>query len=125
VKYINKYIGKYRVFQEIDLESGKASKNTDDTYLKTKYKSQIYRYDDNTLAILFVTSKSPINILPQLKKLNINVEMLSEGDSESIYLFDEKDIKKVASILKPQIKGKNISSKSVKTSKKLMKENVV
>lgn len=71
------------------------------------------------LAILFVAIQTVKNVLPQLKSLGVKAELLSEGDQESTYIFPEKDLSKVASILKPQIKGKNIKAKSIKTARKL------
>jgi len=106
---LKKYIGIYRVFPEVCLDSGKPSTNQDDTYLKCKNNNQIYRYNKNTLAILFTSTKSKNKYLPDIEKLKVKIRLLSEGNFESIYLFPEKDLAKVASILKPQTKGKNIN----------------
>lgn len=120
---MQKYIGTYRVFHAIDLNAGRASSNDNDTYLKGKYNTEIYRYDDDTLAIYFVATNTVNNVLPKLQELGVHLTKYLEGDSESIYLFPEKDIHKVHTILKFQTKGKNIQSKSIKTARKQLKNN--
>jgi hypothetical protein len=41
------------VFREVDLITGKPTKNEDATYLLTRSKHEISRYSDDTLAIYF------------------------------------------------------------------------
>ncbi len=128
--YMNKYIGKYRVFGEINIDTGKSSDNPDDTYLLCKNNIQVYRhYGDtdsekeikNKLAILFPTTSSRNKILPLLKKSNIQLELYFDGEIESIYTFSEKDSDIVFGILKPQVKGKDVKPDSVVTVRKLIK----
>lgn len=116
----DKYVGTYRVFQAINLD-GTLSKNEDDTYLKCKYNTQVYRHNKDTLAILFVANQTVRNMLPVLKKAGVHLQLHTEGDNESIYLFPEKDLKKLAKIMKPLTKGKNIKPNSVRTQRVLAK----
>lgn len=81
----------------------------------------MYRYDDNILAIYFISNRTTTNVLPKLQDLGIQLTLFVEGDFESVYLFPEKDLSKVHSILKFQIKGKNIQAKSIKTARKQLK----
>ena len=118
---MKKYQSQFRVFQEICLDTKKSSLNELDTYLICKSGIQIYRYDKNTLCILFQTTHSKKKYLPLFKKEKIDVEMYSEGDMESTYTFKESDLMKVAEIVKPQVKGKSKNPKSKSTIKKLLK----
>ncbi len=118
MSFINKYVGTYRVFQNIDLTTGKASENEYDTYLKGKYNTQVYRYDKNTLALYFAATNTVNKILPVLKDLGVQLKLFVQGDFESVYLFPEQDLSKVHSILKFQTKGKNIQAKSIKTARR-------
>ena len=122
MRNINKYIGIYRVFAEVDLITKKASTNLDDTYLKGRYKCQVYRYDNNNLCIYFPSGTSSTNIvLPQFDENDIKYKLYIDCESESVYIVSEKDIDKIHFILKFQIKGKNIQARSKKTAKKLLK----
>jgi len=119
VKNINKYIGKYRIYSPLDLRTGKITSNEFDTYLKGKYKSEIYRYDSKRLAIYFPSGKSSSNIvLPQFDNLKISYEQFIDGESEVVYLVKETEIEKLHSILKFQIKGKDIKPSSIKTARR-------
>lgn len=123
MKTINKYIGTYRVFQEIDLTTKKPSSNSDDTYLKGKYNTQIYRWDKNKLCIYFPSGRSATNIiLPLFKEAEIKYKLHINCDTECVYMVSESDIDKIHSILKFNTKGKNIQAKSKRTAAKLAKE---
>lgn len=119
MKNINKYIGTYRIFSPIDYRTGKTTTNEFDTYLKGKYKSETSRFDSKRLAIYFSSGKSSANIvLPQFDELKIKHEQYIDGESEVVYIFPEKDLDKVHSILKFQTKGASIKPTSVKTSRR-------
>ena len=118
---MNQYIGTYRVFQAID-NSGKSSSNSNDTFLKCRYSSQIYRWNNKTLVLYLTSTNTVNNVMPKLKEEGVKLTLHTEGDTEYVYLFPEKDIEKVASIMKPQIKGKNIKPKSKSTRRILAKE---
>lgn len=108
---MRKYIGTYRVFPEVDLITGKP---VDDLYLKGRYDVRVSGYSKDEMSILFLFNQTVNKLLPELKKLKIELYKLSEGDSESIYVFKEKDLDKVAPVLKLQIRGKNIDPMSSK-----------
>lgn len=118
--YLLKYVGRFRVFQEITLD-GKPSPNKHDNYIKFRT-GNIYRFDKNTLALLLNTSHAKNTIIPELENKGVKFTVLNDGDFEGIYLFSEKQIDIVTSVVKPQTKGRNISPKSKKTVNRLKKE---
>ncbi len=123
VEYDNmhKYIGIYRVFQSVDYDTKKSSCNSDDTFLICKNNVEIFRYDEDNLVIYFPTTNSRKKFISELKKSKIKLTLFCEGDFESTYLFNEKDMLKVCNIVKPQVKGKNIHPNSKSSIKKLVK----
>lgn len=118
---MNKFLGIYRIYPTI-LINGEISPNKDDLYIKGRYGIEVYRYNKNKLAILFQSSQTVNNILPQLQALNIKLDLHQESDRESIYLFDEQHLSKIHQIIHFQIKGKNIQAKSVRTVRRLQKQ---
>jgi 16S rRNA U1498 N3-methylase RsmE len=119
---IIKYRGTYRIFMPID-SKGKPTKNENDTYVKGKYKTEVYRYNKNTLAVQFMTTESAKITIQKLSELGVNLTNFIQGDFESVYLFPEKDLDKVNSVLKFQKKGAKISPKSVKTVRRGLKNS--
>jgi hypothetical protein len=107
------------------MSNNELSKNKDDTYLLGKHKIQIYRWDKNTLCIMFQSNQTVNNIIPQLEELDIKLELYVSGETESVYKFRESDIHKVHEIVRFQTKGKNISPKSVKNKRRLQNNNVI
>lgn len=105
-----KYRGVYRVYLQQD-RNGKYTPNENDTYLKCKNSVHIYRFSKDKLAIQFNSNEYRNNRLRDLSELGISMELFVSGDSESVYLFDEKDLLIVASIVKPIIKGKDQNPK--------------
>lgn len=88
--------------------------NEDDTYLKCRSNTYIYRYSEDVLAIQFSSTGYKNNRLKDFKSTGINVQPFVIGDFESVYLFYEKDIHKVVEILKPITRGANKSPKQRK-----------
>jgi len=76
--------------------------------LLCKNNNQIFRYNKNTLSLLFTSTNSKNKYLPLLHKENIKIKVFINGDFESIYHFNEVDLPQVAKILKPQTMHKNI-----------------
>lgn len=111
---IQKYLGVYTLFYEQDLTTGKPAKDKEtgkyNIYIKGKYNTEAYRYNNNTIAIYFPSNQT----LNKLNAQNIKYSILSQGDTESIILVKEKDIDKLHSILKFMIKGKNDQLKEAK-----------
>lgn len=126
---IIKYIGKYRCFHEIDLTTGKATKNEFANYLLGKSKCEISRYKgnpedlDSILAIYFKSGVNVISkkIIPQLEELGVEITLLHDLDNECVYTIFEKDIHIVHKVLKWQTKGKNINPKSILTARRQSK----
>lgn len=115
-----KYVGRFRVFQEITLD-GLPTSNKYDNYIKFRT-GQIFRYDKNILALLLNTSHAKSTIIPKLENLGVNFTIALDGDFEGIFHFPEEQIDIVTSIVKPMIKGRNISPKSKRTTNRLKKE---
>ena len=113
---MRKYIGTYRVYPEVDLETGKP---IEDLFLKGKNNVEIFRYNKKELGILFPARNTLNKMLPILKKKKIKVKKISEGDSESIYAFKEKDLSEIAKILNIFIRGKFVDPMDKRNRKKL------
>ena len=107
---MQKYLGIYTLFYEKDILSQKTiiDKHTkkNNIYLKGKYNIEIYRYDKSKLSIFFPSTQTSNNIVPQLESKGLKLNLLCEGDSESIYICDEKSIDVLHECVKLQIKGK-------------------
>ena len=97
-----KYNEKYFVLKQ-KLPNGKPSPNKDDNYIQCKKNGdnyiQIYRYNESTLAVLFWTTEIANSRTKQLKENGVNIKPFVIGKSESVYLFPEKDLKKVAKVV--------------------------
>ena len=82
----------------------------------------MYRFSENKLAIMFITTNSSNTIISKLNELGIQLESLVIGDQESIYKVDEKHLEKIHNIVRFTIRGKN---EQLKEYKKLVKQNKV
>jgi hypothetical protein len=106
-----KYRGIYRVFLQQNPKTGEYTPNQDDTYLKCKNNVHIFRYNKDTLAVQFNSNKYRNNRLAEFTESGIDMKLFVSGNTESVYLFDEKDLVFVANILRPIIKGKDKNPK--------------
>jgi viroplasmin and RNaseH domain-containing protein len=104
---IKKYKDTYKVIQQKDL-NGKPTTNRDDTYIPCAKGVEIYRYNQNTLAVSFCTSQYTNNRINDLKNVGVILTKLQLGNDESTYLFPESDLEKVADIVKAR-KRKQLS----------------
>lgn len=102
-----KYRGQFRVFMPLD-NKGNSTENTDDTYLQSR-QVEIYRYNDELLAIMFKSNGYCNNRLKELDEAGVQLTILQDGDDERVYTFKESDFEKVTSIIKLTTKGKNKS----------------
>ena len=115
------YKNRYRVVGELYLDKIKNKVCVSDAYYVPCYGGiQIYRYDENTLAIY----------LPNVSAFNARVRILNstkikftteDFDDCGIIYFAEKDLAKILKLkvgksdfIKPVTKGKNIAPQSVK-----------
>jgi hypothetical protein len=116
-----KFVGRFRVFQEITLDDGEPTSNKYDNYIKFRT-GQIYRYNKNTLALLLNTSHAKSTIIPELENLGVNFTIALDGTQEGIFHFSETQLDTVVSVVKPMTKGRNISPRSKRTTNRLKKE---
>lgn len=100
-----KYQGTFRVQYETDVRTGKAAEFT---YVPCRVRpgANIYRFNDNTLAVYVPGTKAVNNLLENHSDIFRPFQM---GDKEATLLFDEKNLEQAAFILKPRTKGKNMN----------------
>jgi len=97
---MNKYLGVYTIFHTLNSD-GKKSRNKDDNFLKAK-NNQIYRYSEDTLAILIQSSGSAKSFIEKFEEANIKVWNIISADvcEEAVLGINEEDIHKVHNIMK-------------------------
>ena len=97
-----KYKDKYFVLKQ-KLLNGKPSPNKNDNYIQCKKNGsnyiQIYRYNNDTLAVLFWTVGVANNRIKELNEKGVDIKLFVSGNDESIYLFYEKDLKEVVKVV--------------------------
>ena len=119
-RYLEKYTGKYRVLANYDVNTNdfpRDSNNTidesfDDLYIPCKKGIIKHTYDDYDKLVLCLYDKRPSvakSIFNDInnKYSNLDIELISEGNDNYIYFYD-KDISKIATIVKPKISGAKI-----------------
>ena len=123
MKTINRYVGTYRVFAQVDLSTKKTSTNINDTFLKGKHGIQVYRQAKDTLAIYFPGGKNTytLDMILQFEELGVKLSLHIDGDKESVYLFPEESINKIHQIVKFSTQGKNVKPTSIKTARRQIK----
>lgn len=105
---LEKYIGKYRILPEVGERNGKPEMLKENLYIPCYKGSQIYHYGGKTLAIYIDNVTTAKRWFGEGKGLFevLNNDPMETG--EIIFLFQEKDMEKVAKIVKPMVKGRNI-----------------
>jgi hypothetical protein len=90
-----------------------------------KAKCECYRYKgnpedhDSILAVYFHSGVAVVSkLISLLEEMGVEMTLLHDLDGECVYLAKEKNIDTIHKILKFQVKGKNISPKSVKTARR-------
>lgn len=131
-RYLERYHGKYRVMSDYDLETldwprddkGKIDDSFEDLYIPCKKGVIKHCYDDYDLLVLCfydknesVSKKVYDEIKAKYKDINIRYE--KDGRDQFIYFYD-KDLDRVAKIIKPRTSGKGIKWKA-KSNQKLFK----
>jgi len=107
VKNIIKYINQYYISVPIDLKTKRPTKNPNDTFLKGIADTEIYRENDNIIAIYMPKGKSTSNsIIPKLEALGVTL-ISKLLHIEEVWLFPEDQIHIVHKVLKFKINGKN------------------
>lgn len=104
-----KYNDKYFVLKQ-KLPNGKPSPNKNDNYIQCKKNGnnyiQIYRYNKDTLAVMFWSVGVANNRIKEIKEKGVDIKPFVSGDEESAYLFPEEDFKKVAKVVKARKRRK-------------------
>ncbi|EQB4340322.1 hypothetical protein [Clostridium botulinum] len=112
---MKKYIGKYRVLCERDIETNKVINNGENTYIKCYRGIQIYRSTEEILMLYapFVMQRN--KTMDKLKGIEI-IDYFNTS-LETQIKFYEKDLENVLKIFPPVIKGKDIKPKNKYKSK--------
>lgn len=116
-RYLEKYVGIYRVLPELDLatndfprdEKGNIAKEYDDLYIPCAKGIIKNSYDYPYLVWYTDKIKTGRKIKELFEEKKIDIHEYYETDGDVLIWFDESDIKKVAKIVKPKTSGKKIS----------------
>ena len=136
-RYLEKYVGTYRVMAEVDFETNKFPDDSsfEDFYIPCNRNCVIkHTYEGNDiLALWFYDSVSTAkNVAKELKEQKIDFKKdFDPSCIDACILFNATDIKKVAKIVKPKTSGKSIHplskrnlSKSSSNAYKIPKEDL-
>lgn len=119
-RYLEKYVGTYRVLAEIDLQTNTFPESDDfeDMYIPCTKNCVIkHTYEGNDiLALCFYNSIGAAkNTIKLLKDANIEFESDINDSCVDVYVyFNAKDISEVAKIVKPKTSGKKIHPLSIR-----------
>jgi hypothetical protein len=119
---MNKYKEDYYILKNKDTEG--IFTNKDDNYIQRKNKVQIYRFDDDTLAIQFYTKQFAKNRIKELSAIGIQLTPFQIGDNEITYTFSESDFSTVAEVVKAKKRIKRDLSDEQKETLKLRMQNM-
>ena len=100
VRILNIYKDQYIVKKQID------SSNKDDNFVKCKKGVEIYRYNSNTLCVLFLTNKYAKLRITECSAEGLSLTPFQIGDDEQTYIFPESELNTVAKICKARVKVK-------------------
>lgn len=119
-RYLEKYVGTYRVMANKDEETGKipSDDSFEDFYIPCKNKVEIrHTYEGNDILAIYVYDGVGLakNISKELTALGVEHE--DEIGPDSCILFNAKDIKLVAKVVKPKTAGKNIHPLSARNNR--------
>lgn len=112
---MHKYVGTYRIKAEINQQTNDFCRNdkgelenNQDIYIKCAKGIRIYHYGGSTLLVYIPSKGRGRNIIKNetIKDLIFDIE---ETDSEVLFKFKDKNMKEIASVLKPQTSGASIS----------------
>jgi len=118
--YIEKYIGKYRVVSEIDVEredfprDSTGALDSNDLYIKCSKGNKIWHYGGTCFTAYIPSTFRGKYAIKKLAQENIPISNVEETDAELLFRFDEKYMDQVAELLKAQTNGAPISPFSVK-----------
>ena len=109
---MRKYIGKYRVLIERDLDTGEPIEFTYINGTGGRKHTKVYRYDNDTL-VIYVPTRWVNNIVERVSEC-ITVEKTVEYDGEVDIYIKEVDLHRLDHIFKFKTLGANISPESIK-----------
>lgn len=118
-------MGQYYIYYATNSD-GTLSKNKNDNYLKSK-SNEIYRYSEDTLAILLVSGTASVNTLvPKFEAEGIKVWNIISPDccEEAVIGINECDIHKVHNIMKFQTMHSKQQLKESQTKQKIKEEKL-
>lgn len=125
-RYLEKYVGKYRVLPELDLdtndvprdEKGSIDPTYDDLYIPCRKGYIKNSAEDYYLCWFGDTLSLGRRVKKDFEIAKIPIYKYEETDIDVLIWFDIKYINKVASIVKPKTNGKNIKPFSKRNFKK-------
>jgi hypothetical protein len=117
---LNKYKEDFYIYKQKDSD-GNYTSNKDDNYIKAKNGIQIYRYNENTLAVQFNSTGIANNRIKELSALGVQLTSFQIGDNESTYKFSESDFPIIADIIKAK---KRIKRDLTDEQKEVIKERL-
>lgn len=106
----NKYIGKYRILAERDLQTGKPINNGENTYISCYRNIQIHRVGNKILCLVAPFKVQRVFIQEKLK--DINLVDFYRTDMETLIWFYEEDLEKILEVFPAKTKGKDIKPKN-------------
>lgn len=120
-RYLEKYVGTYKVLAEVDPDSNVVIRNNptfEDLYIPCKYGVIKSTYEPDKLA-LYILDKPKVG--NRIKTEFISAGIYFEDDStdiDTLLYFKESDLDKVAKIIVPKTRGNKIAPFSVSNNKK-------
>ena len=118
-------MGKYYITFQTNSD-GTPSKNLDDNFLIGKYKSEIYRYSSDSIAIHLESSVSEKSLIHKFELADIKVYSIISASTceESLMTFPEDQIHKVHKIMKFQTSGSKQQLKDFNKALKIKEEKL-
>lgn len=112
-RYLERYVGTYRVLAEKDLITGEIpdDEEFEDLYIPCSRKSVIkHTYVGNDILQLYFHcgAKTAKNVYEELKQLGVDCELEADDCIDGIILFHANDMDKVTKVVKPRTSGKKI-----------------
>lgn len=119
---MNKYKEDYYIYKNKDNQGN--FENKDDIYIKAKNKIQIYRFDDSTLAVSFISKGIAKNRIKELSELGVQLTPFQIGDEEKTYTFCESDFPTVSDVVKAKKRIKHDLTDEQRESRKIHMQNM-
>lgn len=110
---MQKYIGTYRIRPQLTSDN-ELTDNKNDVFIRGKNHTQVYRYNDNTIAIYFPHSQFAKKIYNKYKSCMVKTFDEEDFSGEITLYIDEKFIHEIATELNLETNGAKISPFSIK-----------